>query len=453
MDKRKQRCVAVTENLVRIAFNIIEMKTAAQHFEHSIACHVATGSDMGNMGHGRKQFNFIMQAAEIYLDEQTRQYLLAPLASTGLPPHIFVTADKSTVNGVTNQATLLGAMVKGKRAAIPVKVSPIYTPYGASPNDESRPTVMDDENGDYCYTEDELEDQNTERLRITGAKADELANLIYKDVKSVYNLSEQHLASFWQGTTCDGQFQAKDFAGQLHKNLSHKGPFFQVVWDPPHLIDLAIQDVLDGSIGTSRSLIRRLIERTSVVHRIFQYGKMYSQGRVQAIADQSKMYVTSRTCATRFSTSQYHEFVKLISSLPTYIKSFRKYQYSEVKEFQIAGQDFIFDLCAVVDVMRPVVSLLVELQSFQVPIWKIHVWKDRVISCLENMKVINVNNINVEMKNLKEHSKDIDNFLFKGTKLVPGWLMAENQNGESDESGHLVITWTAREIADCVEDA
>ena len=88
---------------------------------------------------------------------------------------------------------------------------------------------------------------------------------------------------------------------------------------------------------------------------------MYSQARVQAKGDDSKILVTSRTCSTRFSTSQYHE------SLPTYIKSFHRYKYSEVSKFQIAGQNFLFDLCAVVDALRPVVSLLVELQNLQAP--------------------------------------------------------------------------------------
>ncbi len=62
MDKRRKRGVEMTENLVRICLSIIEMKVAAQHFENAIACHIATGSDMGDMFHGRKQFNEIMSS-------------------------------------------------------------------------------------------------------------------------------------------------------------------------------------------------------------------------------------------------------------------------------------------------------------------------------------------------------------------------------------------------------
>lgn len=103
MDKRRWQCIAVTENIICVGFNLTGMKTATQHFEHSTACPVATGSDTGAVGHNRKQFNVVMQAAEIDLDDQTKSiHLFATLFMTGLPPHIFVTADKSTVNRVTH---------------------------------------------------------------------------------------------------------------------------------------------------------------------------------------------------------------------------------------------------------------------------------------------------------------------------------------------------------------
>lgn len=113
-DKRRERGIRVTENIVRVAFTIIQMKTAAQHFETSIASHVSTGSDMGDMGHGRKQFNEVMRAAEIFIDEQTKDFLMKPMLSTSLPPHFYVTADKSTINHTTNQAVMICLVVDGK---------------------------------------------------------------------------------------------------------------------------------------------------------------------------------------------------------------------------------------------------------------------------------------------------------------------------------------------------
>ena len=113
MDRRRDRAVKATENIVLVALNLIETKTAAQHYETSIACHITTGSDMGDMSHGRKQMNEIMRAAEIHVDRSIREFLLTPLPSTHLPPHFYVSCDKSTIHRVTNQAIMLCPVVQG----------------------------------------------------------------------------------------------------------------------------------------------------------------------------------------------------------------------------------------------------------------------------------------------------------------------------------------------------
>lgn len=38
------------ENLVRIAFTVVECKSAAQHYETQVECHAATGYDVGELG-------------------------------------------------------------------------------------------------------------------------------------------------------------------------------------------------------------------------------------------------------------------------------------------------------------------------------------------------------------------------------------------------------------------
>lgn len=59
MDKQKQRCFAVGENIVCV--------------EYSAVCQVATSSDMADMWHSRKHFNSFVQDAEIYLIDKTKQ--------------------------------------------------------------------------------------------------------------------------------------------------------------------------------------------------------------------------------------------------------------------------------------------------------------------------------------------------------------------------------------------
>ena len=59
LQKRQNRVMKITENLVKVA----QTKCAAQHYATNISCHISTGSDMGNIGHGRKQFvdNSVLQ--------------------------------------------------------------------------------------------------------------------------------------------------------------------------------------------------------------------------------------------------------------------------------------------------------------------------------------------------------------------------------------------------------
>ena len=57
--------------------------------------------------------------------------------------------------------------------------------------------------------------------------------------------------------------------------------------------------------------------------------------------DELVLKMTSRTCSTQLSASQYVEFLKLIDSPPLYIKTFREFKYTDVKEYQIAGIDFL----------------------------------------------------------------------------------------------------------------
>ena len=68
--------------------------------------------------------------------------------------------------------------------------------------------------------------------------------------------------------------------------------------------------------------------------------------------DDLVLRLSSRTCSIRFSASKYVEFLKLLESLPLYIKTFREFEYTDLKEYQIAGIDFLFDLCSICNVLK-----------------------------------------------------------------------------------------------------
>lgn len=415
LKKQRNYAIAVTENLVRVALNTIQTKCAAQHFETNISCHMAIGSDMGNMGHGRKQLPDILRACEIWLDAQAAKYLSTPLACTSLPPHFYVSADKATVHRMTNhQAILVCPMVAGKRQAIPVKAPCVY----------------------------EFDDSDT---GITEASADKLAENVHGTISSTFRTL--------QGTVCDGQYQANRFNEKLNELREKNDPVFdQVIWDPAHSLNLAAEDVLSGKSGTSSEFFGRLVSRSCKINQMFNRGKMLALAKSEAIKSQSKsnrLLVTSRTCSTRFFTSQYHEFEKLITSLPVYIDTFRENQYSEVKEYEIAGKDFVTDMCGTLDVMKPVIEMLVRLQDLQVPIWKICVWSPKVISTLNAVKGLSLSKPPKHYGYLGNNMDGIQKGKYKGIKLVPGWLLV---GATSQKDGSTLYKWIVRDQKDCEKD-
>lgn len=78
-----------------------------------------------------------------------------------------------------------------------------------------------------------------------------------------------------------------------------------------------------GVVGKCKEFMTRLIKRSA------SFRHMFNRDKVGAQAEQieSKHYVTSITCVSRFSTSQYHEYLKLYESLPNYFETFYKFVY------------------------------------------------------------------------------------------------------------------------------
>ncbi|XP_018026932.2 uncharacterized protein LOC108682305 [Hyalella azteca] len=125
-EKSSTRSAAVTETLCRAAIQTLKMKGAAIHFESQIAMLKACDVDVGDIGHSRKRFPEILRAATVVICNRNLKMLLEPLLSTGLPPHIYLTADKATLNRHTNQAILLVVNWNGSRIAVPVGAPAVY---------------------------------------------------------------------------------------------------------------------------------------------------------------------------------------------------------------------------------------------------------------------------------------------------------------------------------------
>jgi hypothetical protein len=245
-----ERAVAVTQNLVSIAITVVKAKSAAIHYETMIAAHAFTGSDVGEFGHGRKQFNEILRCAEVWCNREISKFLCKPLPSTRLPPHYYVTCDKATPARLTNQAVMVCPVIYGKREAIAVSSSEVYH--------EANNEVEGD---------------------VSGSTAAEWAIMIYDEIKKAYPaIDDKIIQGSWTGTVCDGVYQASEFNSTLKSLLIPKeldqSIFFSVLWDSAHFLDLAFSDVFEGKIGNSNAFVNRLVQRTCALHKIFQRGKL-----------------------------------------------------------------------------------------------------------------------------------------------------------------------------------
>lgn len=207
---------------------------------------------------------------------------------------------------------------------------------------------------------------------VEGSTAAQLAEGIYNEITTSYpSIPEEVIKGAWMGMVCDGAYQAAEFGSTLKRTLNQQTydeSFLSVVWDSAHYMDLAVTDVREGKKGASKSFLKHFIGRTSEVHRMFQRGKMLSHAREMERENSSfHLKLTSRACSTRFSTSQYVEFLKLLDSLPRYIETVREFLFSERTEYKIAGADFIMNLCGVCDILSPVMTLLVAVQQLSCP--------------------------------------------------------------------------------------
>lgn len=148
------------------------------------------------------------------------------------------------------------------------------------------------------------------------------------------------------------------------------------------------------------------------------------------------------------------EFLKLLDSLSLFIKTSREFQFSEIKEYQIAGDDFLLDFCGICDIMKPWMNPFVTLQGLSIPCWKVLSWWPSLKLHMESM----TNSLSIESPTssfplLKKHSSDILSRKFKGTDLVQGWSKKSSESSVDEEGNAITVDqWEAREKEDVEAD-
>ena len=50
---------------------------------------------------------------------------------------------------------------------------------------------------------------------------------------------------------------------------------------------------------------------------------------------------------------------------------------------KVRGEDFVVDLCGMLDILQPVVSLMIRAQTVNLPPWKVIAWYSRIMELLE----------------------------------------------------------------------
>ncbi len=359
-----------------------------------------------NYCHSRNLFNDILKVANRYIDKEVEQYLTSPLESTGMPPHVLITADKSTNNRIQNQVTVALVVVDGQRRAIPISLRQVY-------NDTTG----------------------------TDGNAAQLAEKIFEDLEEhtgIKRNTERILQV--QGRVFDGQYLCKPFIDAINKpffDLIPEKKFCSDMWWPvqcdlPHLIDLVFKK------HKNDEFIRRLIQRTNLVHSIFGHGKMHSLAKATAEELQLPFRVTVPFAQQRFLSSSYHQFLKLEQSIEVYIETFKDHNNTPDVLYQIAGQDFLYDLMGVIDLLQPLVLLQLKGQALMCPGWKFFSWTALAIQHLEkfSQEIRKPTPSKTICPFVSKRGKQIKKKTFGKAKLEDGWLLVGRATNvmESDEN-------------------
>ena len=103
----------------------------------------------------------------------------------------------------------------------------------------------------------------------------------------------------------------------------------------------------------------------------------------------------------------------------------------ETKEWQymICGSDFIQDLLGFIDILKPVVDLMLLMQSLHCPVWKLKQYWPKVRDALTQAE----NGIPEAYQTLSEVIKySHPGGTYKPVTLLEGWLISEYEDGGND---------------------
>ena len=412
---------SVVKNQLRTALGIIKSKAAALQYEERIAELYAAGANIGDFGHSRKLFPDMAAVAVAFIQQKSTVFLTTPLPNTGFPPHFYVSSDKSTNHRVTNQVALVCPVVNGKRQGIIASVDQVYT------------------------TSDG-----------TGGSSEELAQTLLNGVKKLGVAAEKDTGLFYmQGKVMDGQYLTDRFIGTINnaivgswvvpssENSSDAvGFWWPCQWDPSHWIDKVFSKFKNSLF------VERLLKRANMYHQLFGYGKLHGIAKAMSQEQSHSLRVTNAFAHQRFLSSSYLSLQNLYESLELYIEAFKDHDNREEISFKIYGCDFVTDLLGILDLLRPLVTLMKQVQASWCPGWKLHLYIPAVTREFEQFigALASEPLVSKSCPLLTRHMPEITQLKFGKSELVEGWIV------KSPVEPGKPVQWEAREIQDCFHD-
>jgi len=352
------------------------------------------------------------------LDTIHQEHLIKNQLSTGFPPHFFITFDKSTFNGVTNQAIVICPVINGTRRSLLIDSAAVYSTNAG-------------ENG----------------VEVVGGSDRDLA----KQIREKFG---EHLpsVSFHQamGAAADGQYRSATFREAL---FCDETQYRRVTWDQGHLLDLIFKSTTKG---VGECFISRVQKRLSLYNRKLKHGLGYVA--VMAAAEELQQH-----CRVIKSFSVIRFFSSFLAALKNLIEHFSMYQkalydhcgvrrdrentdcYNE-DEYLLFGKDLFFDICLIVDVLTVLKEASISSQSLTLPFFNVIRSWQRCERQLTNMfqdlraKKFSANLFPVSHK----YRVEIQASQFNGGTLVDGWLV------KSKTQQH--VEWIERTESDCLKE-
>ena len=235
--KKESRQKQITKDIFRIEITDITFGTASKHFETLLSLPARCDTDIGNIGHSRKNMDSIIYCIEKVINRKTAEWLSAPLPSTHLPLHYWATVNKGTPFRISNQAALIVARDQnGTPSPIPVAAPEIYFDFQGAP---------------YSILAKQL-------------------------INAIENNFSSDILSRLCGVAADGPYQASGFQNQSYEMLFiaeiYKDLAFPITWDPAHLLDLGVTDVKDSESESGESF-RVFIKQCNVFNHFLSHGK------------------------------------------------------------------------------------------------------------------------------------------------------------------------------------